>query len=488
MPSPAFKLYQVPATSGPIATKIISDFNRTVVAEIADPTGVDSVEWSIFGANRSDKLLPTLTPRAGGLSVEVDTPSDADGLGRGWGLRCTINNGKNPSGRNEPGYSTTAGIWIANSDGFYPCFFGETFEFDSVVGWARLQPYLHALDLDGDVYGPALASQVKGIQGAAFEDGLTLSSGRTFFRHSGVLYQVGNVDFGAGEDGDIVVGAGNVTLSRDTNYRNVSFNSGHTGKIITNGYTLRIVVLDMANANSDAIVVSNSTHGSGATPGTGSLGGWLPRGMNGVGVNASVGAADTRQGGQGGSAGTAAANTANTRTAPVSTETVNATQPIVSNGLRAYCGHAGASSTVEGASGAGGGWMQLYVGILLNNGTCATGAISSKGGNGSAATTSAGGGGGGGGGGVIDFRCALSLGDPTTDLLNCDGGSGGAVTTIGKPTGAGGEGGHIHYQVCNSRTVVGIAGIKGRVDGAAGTTGTTASTAARAGGACRVTI
>jgi len=64
---------------------------------------------------------------------------------------------------------------------------------------------------------------------------------------------VGDPIFGLGGDGDLVIGSSDVTLAKDAEFGQISWSTGATGKLRTNGFRLRALVIALANAPSGAI-------------------------------------------------------------------------------------------------------------------------------------------------------------------------------------------------------------------------------------------
>lgn len=449
------KLWQHPATSGPVATKIIVTAN-VCYAEIDNIAGVREVDWEIFGTNKSGILLPTMTIWSGGTKCDFTMPADvSDVAGRAYGIRVTVNGGLDQYGVKDPALVTTFGIYVASSQtNFCPLFCGEEFEFDSEVGWARLAPFLLSSVPGGDLRGTIGTAIVQGIDGKLIDYEATseVKPGRSLAMFTDTtsstskFYQVGNVDYGAGEDGGLNIGNSDVLMTRDMRYSFVRWNASATGRLITNRFMLRSVEIDLRNAPVDAICPGTgqdaATTNPGNTPGSG---GWLPPGQAGVSANTSAGAITAYHAGTGGRAATTGTS-GNSRTTPsVANALLNLGRspiPPTSGGI--ICAGAGASPTTGSASGAGASYLGIKCGVLITGALTPAGAISSRGGKGGLGLTTLSGG-GGGGGGCIDLECEARFGPIIGNLLNCDGGDGGGITTTGSTgyTGEGGRGGII---------------------------------------------
>jgi hypothetical protein len=73
-------------------------------------------------------------------------------------------------------------------------------------------------------------------------------------------------DFGSGEDGDLTVTSSDVVLTEPKNYDTISWGSGATGHIFTEGWALRCLTLDLRNAPVAGISVKRYIHNSSGTP------------------------------------------------------------------------------------------------------------------------------------------------------------------------------------------------------------------------------
>lgn len=288
------------------------------------------------------------------------------------------------------------------------------------------------------------------------------------------------IRFSSGSDGDVTI-AGNVTLSRDMYYNNLTI--GPLGRLLTNGYKVFVSqTLDLTQAPANGIYrgLDNGSNGTGptsggagggsdptATVGGGQAGGTGGNGQTGAGsVAGNVSAYNFGTGGRGGSGGaggagsSAAGGAQRVSNAPTNglpfdrlfSDLLRGGTPIL-GGAGCPGGSGGGGDGVvaggRGGGGGGGGGVIFLAArrILVGPGTAA-GAISSIGGNGGNGTTrttgtvGGGGGGGGAGGGWIYLYYEEIVGGPVVDLLNASGGNGG---NGGDGTFAGGNGGDGGY-------------------------------------------
>lgn len=225
--------------------------------------------------------------------------------------------------------------------------------------------------------------------------------------------------FGDGADGDVTIGAGTTTLTRDMYYNNLTV----TGTLITDGYK----IFAKTSATGTGIIgwgsANNGAVGSAGNPGTGGLGGarsgsgslrsnpganggQCGGGGNSGSVTISGTGGDGGIGGNGGQGATATSTaTSTTRWYNFSPLVITSADFSFASGTSALTGGAGggggsgASScagAVGGGGGAGGG--PVFIASPIIGGTFT---VRSIGGNGGNATSGNGGGGGGGGGSSI---------------------------------------------------------------------------------------
>jgi hypothetical protein len=294
--------------------------------------------------------------------------------------------------------------------------------------------------------------------------------------------------FGTGIDGDVVL-SGTVTLTQNTDYRNLSFSPG--ALLVTNGWRVRVSgVCDLTNTVTTAISANGATGGAG-TGVTGGVASSLPggntagRGQQGIaggnggtaagsngtapaGTWANTNGGDSGASGAGG-AGSGGGGGAATFSNGISGYTRYGIEPLLhydtSTGLASLIrGGAGGSSggggggdgTAGGGGGAGGnggGVLDLAFAVLRVDSTTFAGVISATGGTGGAGGSPAAGnrGGGGGGAGAGGGYCHLVIGTlvgSKASAINCSGGAGGAGgaktgTGIVGTIGGGGNGGSI---------------------------------------------
>lgn len=315
-----------------------------------------------------------------------------------------------------------------------------------------------------------------------------------------ITFTVGAIEagglFGDGSDGDVTLGAGSTTLTRDMFYDNLEIPSG--SHLNTAGFrvfvrgTLTLAGTIGRFGNNGAVGSGGSAaaggaalsggclpvSGSGGSGGAGSSlgvtgGGTMnqcPRGFSaaaapggthpGGGAAGNPGTAGGAGHGGGGGAGSNNAGSAGFAGGAGTTLTLAA---ATMGDVRAYgqivqgrginntaftCasggGGGGGGQTGGGGGGGGGGaWVVVSARLVDDQG----GSVVATGGNGGNATGN-GGGGGGGGGGVIGF--VLGSGSfPTLNVSGGTGGTGGGTAPGGGAGGAGGAGITIQYRVNN---------------------------------------
>jgi hypothetical protein len=130
----ASALFQLEVDSvgyGTAGDALDADAVDTINARLASTAGVDSVVWRIIGTH--GVASPTLTT-SGSPSGQIVTltlgTATANPRGQAYGLECKVNGG---SGR-ENGDTRTSAIYVLNSRGTRPPFFGEVTERDDAYG------------------------------------------------------------------------------------------------------------------------------------------------------------------------------------------------------------------------------------------------------------------------------------------------------------------------------------------------------------------
>lgn len=288
-----------------------------------------------------------------------------------------------------------------------------------------------------------------------------------------------NVIFGNGQDGNITISSGTVTLTQDAFYNNLTVSG--TGALTTNAYRVHVAnVLDISAAPVNAIraVTTNAPNASGTSAGaqpgvltsaelnTGirgvlGAGGGVAAGGNGTAASATnVLIPPTNLGGRGGAGGAGASGVGGSQgVTNVSSNfkpAYNYNPYLLRGAILGAGGPAGsgagggggdASAGGGGAgSGSGGGVVFIAARTINRGASTAVGAISALGGNGgnggsSVAGNRGGGGGGGGGcGGYIQLVYSFLTGSTATDCIDVSGGRGGNGGN-GFGTGIGGNGG-----------------------------------------------
>lgn len=334
--------------------------------------------------------------------------------------------------------------------------------------------------------------------------------------------------YGSKQDGNLVLNAGTLTLTRDMFWNSVTISG--SGKIVVNGFKIYCHTLDLSNANTNSIVPTASPDGVSATTQAGAAGGvasitgtLAPSVVGGAGATGVVGVGaqavaststnpsnggNSGAGGAGG-AGLSGAGGASRAAASATTRLAFGrwTEDLVRGIVLMQAGAAGAGGSSGagdgvnlgrggGGGGVGNGPMIIYAKNIITSVSTQAGAINSRGGNGGNGATASlgniggGGGGAGGGGGYIFLMYRTKSGPVVTNLINCDGGDGGIGgngfgTGIGGSGGGGGDGGRIQLYIPYAETGSETSGATGTAGNAgAGNIGG----AAGLGGQCRVSL
>lgn len=232
-----------------------------------------------------------------------------------------------------------------------------------------------------------------------------------------------NCIFGNGIDGDLIISSGTTTLTKDMFYNNVVISG--SASIITNGFKLYCLYLDLTSAPSDAIKW-NGNNGSDGSGGTGGAGG---AGL----ISGSVGGSSA--GGHGG----------NTDNAGSDASTIS----FLAGGSGGH-GTGGWGGNINAGAGniSNGNYRLPYFDHNLINGVSLLNGGGSGGGGGGDHPIGGGGGGASGAGVVSIFAKTINRGSSTqSSAIQAVGGTGGnCINTSG--FGGGGGGGFI-YIVCN---------------------------------------
>jgi len=251
--------------------------------------------------------------------------------------------------------------------------------------------------------------------------------------------------FGTGIDGNVTLGSGQTTLTKDMYYNNLTLQNGAT--LATGGY--RIFVKNTLDLQGNSVILNNGSNGVAQTGGLGAPSGTLGGGANGgaggllglVGSNGGITTTNRQMGGVGGQGGISAVLGGNVRSNP-SVPTSSMGSIFVFNDLfSAIRGRALDGTLLEGGDGGSGGGSNILITALGGGGgggagvvmICAktitgTGFIQANGGNGGNVVGS-GGGGGGGGGCVVVISSSLGI---SNSNITANGGSGGTGTNNGQ--------------------------------------------------------
>jgi hypothetical protein len=254
-------------------------------------------------------------------------------------------------------------------------------------------------------------------------------------------------EFGDGSDGDVTIGAGTTTLSRDMRYHNLTVSA--TGTLKTAGYTIKIsgkltlvagAKIDCSGGNGAAGTTAGGSGGAGQY--------WATRINKVIPRGGATGASPASAGTANGSASTM----------------VN---PLVNSAAYAL------PLWRAGGGGGGGAGHGTTPGNSTNPGAVICGALGGAGGAG-AGTGSAqlGGGGGGGGGGVLEIHCYEIDNAGVIQALGGNGGDGAVSGSDKGGNGGGGAGGQVLviYRV-TSGSGVGTLAATGGNPGSAGNGG-----------------
>lgn len=269
---------------------------------------------------------------------------------------------------------------------------------------------------------------------------------------------------GDGSDGDVTIGAGTTTLSRNMYYNNLTV----TGVLDTAGYIVNVKGV-LNGAGTITATSSNGSNGSGTTGGAGgsSIGGIFKTAPGGTGgsssacnvsvtaaagtsVTSAIGAAGVtggsggaNGGGSGSVAGGAGGSVASTTyklgisrqltMLGIDVQTTGSTTIIRSSGGGGGGGAARSGGAGPCGAGGGGGASGNIVLINVNNwaGSFTIRAVGGNGGNGSNATDAGGGGGAGGSGGVSIVNYYSKSWTGSYVLTGGTGGTGGTGTSAG---------------------------------------------------------
>lgn len=255
--------------------------------------------------------------------------------------------------------------------------------------------------------------------------------------------------FGTGLDGNVTLGAGTTTLTRDTFYNNLTVPNGST--LATAGF--RVYVMDTCTVASGGVISNAGANAAAAVAGAGGTGniygagfaganGGTGAGGNGLGT-ATAGipglAASQMRGGAGGAGTSGAGGTGGTYGVTANNGgPYNYTQLLIGYSASAGTwktlyrpgtgggGGGGNGAQSGGGGGGGGGWITLSARRVVNNGS-----ITVNGGNGAAGTANNCGGGGGGGGGLLALVHETFVGLTPTVAGGTGGASGGGAGVSG---------------------------------------------------------
>lgn len=233
--------------SGP---QVVSQ-GSTVTLSLVSTMGVRFVSWSIFGTHDQTGSLgyvtPTITVSPGlGSTATIVLPS---GLGQTLGIRCTVNGGKDASGRKDPNAISTSSVAVLNGASLRLGFENETTEWS---GW---------LPIINNAINAIAAIGTGGV-------GNVLSAGTQVANPNGIVQfsNANGVSFGMASNSVITASVAN-TGGGGTNY---VFSNSNNVSFGTNGST---VTASASYPSQTAFVFSNSnglTFGTNGSTVTGS--------------------------------------------------------------------------------------------------------------------------------------------------------------------------------------------------------------------------
>lgn len=138
----------------------ITTHGSEVRLELVSKTGIRTVQWEVFSYWSNEEItVPSIT-KSGTPFGSIGTltlPSVSDDFGAAYGIRCTVRDA------NGTESICRAGIYVLNQYNVAPGFPGETYEYDSVNGWAgRFNGFL------GEAYDPSsITADERSIVGRA---------------------------------------------------------------------------------------------------------------------------------------------------------------------------------------------------------------------------------------------------------------------------------------------------------------------------------
>jgi hypothetical protein len=290
---------------------------------------------------------------------------------------------------------------------------------------------------EGTIVASYLANAVAGEFYNVCKDMNVTLDGGVFDQHATIHRAFNAGLYGDGSDGDVVIGPGTTTLTRDMFYQNLTVQA--LGFLETAGF--RVFVSDTLTIESTGAIRNNGGDGvdgaGGGFAGTGAPAGTVAGGASGGVGTVAVGVAGTGATDSGGGAGGSGGDTGDTggpggTPAPPAatfgsfrTLTTATTGEVRGLGGAAWltggAGAGGGAGSVGnvGGGGAGGGGVVLICAFKV----VLDGDIQANGGVGGVGQLDASGG-GGGGGGVVFLVCRAKTG---TGNISKDGGAGGAA-------------------------------------------------------------
>lgn len=143
------------------------DPGATVTLRLADTVGVRTIRWRVHGTHGvvPDDIQQAIEQgRSGSPNGEVLTFRIPDGLGQAYGIECLVDGGRDGTGRAQGHLRATSAVYVLNSAGRRPVFFGESYEGDAEYG---IVPRVNeVLDLEGGGGGGAPTPGPAGPAGA----------------------------------------------------------------------------------------------------------------------------------------------------------------------------------------------------------------------------------------------------------------------------------------------------------------------------------
>jgi hypothetical protein len=136
MASAAFEIDPGTAVYGSSGDPADALQNVTVNCRLTSTSGVDTIEWEIFGTHGVADPTIALSGTPNGQIASFPTglaTTAANRHGQAYGIRCKVNGGSNQ----DNGDTQTSAVYVLGWNNIRPYFVGETLEDDSSYGSAQ---------------------------------------------------------------------------------------------------------------------------------------------------------------------------------------------------------------------------------------------------------------------------------------------------------------------------------------------------------------